>query len=128
MSIMKRVSFIDGLTVIVRNNLPEDSPIPKYMLVIWIFGLPPPEKDLDGNDLPQGASYSVHWEKDGVPLAQYTNQTQIELAEGVEVVGNWSATVELHTPEVRADPYHLLRSFAHIEVYEVNSEPRVTFL
>ncbi|KIJ54835.1 hypothetical protein M422DRAFT_24726 [Sphaerobolus stellatus SS14] len=127
MSIMKRVSVIDSLTVLIRDKPGKGGWPPKYLLAVWLTALPPPERDASGVDLP-GASYSVHWQKDGVYLAQYANQTKIELISEPEVVGNWTVTVEFSLVEVKKDPYHLLRSSAHIEVWEADSQPIVTFV
>lgn len=137
LSLMSRISLLDRLVVQQRRDPPRaDTGNSKLTLIFWPLGtISSPHTMKSSNassrdtnlELDRDIFYSIHWEKDSVPLPQYTNQTTVELS-GPGVKGNWSITVQLHTPEVKEDPNRLMKTVVDIEVVGVDERrrPRVT--
>lgn len=67
----------------------------------------------EGASLPH-ESLSISWSKDGSPLPQFENRTEIEL-EGT-ITGNFSIVVQFSTEEVRVDPHSFLKDSAYVEI------------
>ncbi|KIJ37201.1 hypothetical protein M422DRAFT_33889 [Sphaerobolus stellatus SS14] len=136
LSLMSRISLLDHLMVQQLRDPPgADTENSKLTLIFRPLGtLPSPHTISNSNasnrdtnlELDRGIFYSIHWEKNSVPLPQYTNQTTIEIS-GQGVKGNWSITVQLHTLEVKEDANWLMRTVVNVEVVGVDEgRPRVT--
>lgn len=114
LSLLKRVSLIDDIAVL----LP-DSPHDTIYLDIHLV----PLGQFRSGGVVEGEVYSIYWSKDGQPLPQHTNKTSI--ATNSDVYGLWEVSVHLDTPQVRKDPYSLLKSSASIDVLAGDVTPNV---
>ncbi|GJJ15640.1 hypothetical protein Clacol_009918 [Clathrus columnatus] len=111
LSLLSRINLIDDITL----NLQEE----RSALTIEIMPVPLGQFR---SKLIEGEMYSIQWEKDGVPLTQYTNSTKAVVH--MNIYGNWRVTLDFHTPEVRMDSEQLLHSEVEIQV-KVGQQPLV---
>ncbi|KAF8505368.1 IgA peptidase M64-domain-containing protein [Hysterangium stoloniferum] len=108
MSLLKRVSLVDDVSV----HIIDSTSYEVVVLTLDLIPFHPQASPVVEDSYPQ---YSIRWEKDGRPMPQYFDQSQITAYS--DVYGQWRAFVQLHTAEVKSDPYELLSCVVEIEIF-----------
>ena len=96
MSLLSRVDPIDDAAAVC--NLDEATNTRTRSLVLTLV------------DLTTRGAYVLEWKRDGSIVDQWENRTTVEIA-GAET-GNYEASVEFLTSEIRLDPHGFTRSKA----------------
>lgn len=110
MSLLERVSLLDGITVTVHDD--------------------PESVTLKLNTVPfdeiNHGKYTFRWWKDGLELPEHANSSQVTVH--THILGTWGVSVQLYTPEIRHDPHNLLHAYGEIEFVKGRDMPRVRFV
>ncbi|KAF8513772.1 IgA peptidase M64-domain-containing protein [Gautieria morchelliformis] len=109
LSLLKRVSLIDDFSVTLPvGHITLESPAVLQLTLVPFGELRKP------NPGSPTEFYTIEWERDGVPLPQFSDLTRVVLTENVH--GTWRATVQLHTAEVKVDIDRLLESRMEVQI------------
>lgn len=108
LSLLKRVSLIDKLTVTLPDKGESGSAIIELTLV--------PLGQMREHRV-AGEYFTIMWQRDGISLPDYTNLTRITVE---EPQGIWHVHVQLHTREVRVDSNGLLSEWANVKIENGN--------
>jgi hypothetical protein len=117
LSLLKRVSLIDYISVTLpTGDITLEAPAVLQLTLVPFGELRKPIPE------PLTEFYTIVWEKDGVPLPQFSNSTRIVVTENVH--GTWRVIVQLHTVEVKVDVDRLLESRTEVQIGAGWDSPR----